>query len=226
MDRKEVLELIERVRKGSQKRKFSQAFDLQIRFRDIDLKKQEQKVDFFVPLPHSRGREPKICAFVDAQLVGQAKKLFENVVLGEEFEGWKDNKKGLKKLAKDYDFFVAQANLMAKLATIFGKTLGTKGKMPNPKAGCVVPGTANLEPLVSKLKKTVHVQTKNELAVKAPVGNENMKDEDVAENILAIYNQLMSSLAPNNIKSVGLKLTMGPIFMLGKETVKEDEKKA
>jgi ribosomal protein L1 len=43
------------------------------------------------------------------------------------------------------------------------------------------------------------------------VGHEKMDDKQVAENLFAVYTQLLSSL-PNgkqNIKNVSLKLTMG-----------------
>ena len=114
--------------------------------------------------------------------------------------------------------------LMANLAGVFGKILGARGKMPNPKAGCVVPGNIqNLEPVVNRLKNTVRLQTKNEASVKAVIGDETMKDEDIAENILAVYNSLIQKLpqASNNIKYAGLKLTMGPLFKIGAETKKK-----
>ena len=70
---------------------------------------------------------------------------------------------------------------MANMAGVFGKILGARGKMPNPKAGCVVPGTANLEPLVARLKNTVRLATKNDPIIRLSIGDEKMKDDDIAD---------------------------------------------
>ena len=111
-------------------------------------------------------------------------------------------------MANSNDFFVAQVEIMAQVAVTFGKVLGARGKMPNPKAGCVVPGSiSNLEPIANKLQNTVKLQTKNETSVKTSIGIESMKDEDLADNVLAVYNTLLSKLPQekNNIKKPSIE---------------------
>ena len=58
---------------------------------------------------------------------------------------------------------------------------------------------------------TVRVQAKTALFAHCPVGSESMKDEEVAENIMIVYNQLTHVLPnhDNNIRNVQVKLTMG-----------------
>jgi len=82
--------------------------------------------------------------------------------------------------------------------------------MPNPKAGCVVPGNMQLKPIKERLQKMIRLQTKNELIVKAMVGKDNMGDEEIASNVMALYSSLLSSLPQekNNIRGVFIKLTM------------------
>src|SRR3990167_5876463 len=141
MNKNQVLLLIKKVRDHSPKRNFPQMFDLLIKLKNLDLKKPEQKVDVFVSLPHSLGKKIKTCAFVDAQLETKAKESFNTVILKSDFAKYKGNVKSIRKLASSHSFFVAQAELMGQIATIFGKTLGSRGLMPNPKAGCVVPSS-------------------------------------------------------------------------------------
>ena len=82
----------------------------------------------------------------------------------EDFEKYLKDRRSAKKLADEYHYFVAQANIMSKVAAAFGKVFGPKKKMPNPKAGQIVPPKANLEPITNNLRKKVRIQNK-----KAPV---------------------------------------------------------
>ena len=46
-----------------------------------------------------------------------------------EFDKYKE-KKELRNLVREHDFFIANAKLMPSVATAFGKALGPAGKMP------------------------------------------------------------------------------------------------
>src|SRR3989338_3299367 len=96
--------------------------------------------------------------------------------------------------------------------------------MPNPKMGGVLETNANLKQLCAGLQKTVYLVTKNEPTVKCRIGNEDSKDEEIAENVMAVYSSVVSKL-PNdveNVKSTMIKLTMGPAFSIG--AVEKDKK--
>ena len=223
MEKTQILNTIKQIREKTPKRKFSQTFDISFQFQNLDLKKQDNKIDLFLELPHSRGKKPKICALVDAELEASAKKLFTTTITKEEFNKYGKDKKLTKKLATSHDLFIAQANIMQLIAKAFGRVFGPKGKMPNPKAGCVVPPTANLEPLAKKLENTIRLVTKGkEAGVKAPAGSESMKDEEIIKNIQTIYDTVIKSLpqGKENIKKVLLKLTMGPSFVIGEKNDK------
>ena len=217
MDKKQVLDIIKLVRENSKKRKFNQSFDLVINLTHIDLKKPEHNVDNFIVLPHGRGRKLKICALVGKQLAEQAE-IFDKVIKEEDFQDYQNNKASIKKLAEDYDFFIAQANLMPKIAGTFGRILGTKGKMPNPKSGCVVSPDANLNLLKPRLENLIRVRMNKEPIIKASFGKESMKDDELIDNFLAIYNSVIHSLPQEdkNVKDVKIKLTMDKPFTIGK----------
>ncbi len=215
MDRKIILDSVKKVREISKKRKFDQTFDISINLKQLDFKNPNGKIDLFLQLINPKSKRPKICALVDKELSTKAK-IFDKVVLKDDFVKYKKDKKELKKLGADYDYFVAQANLMPEVAATFGKVLGQKGKMPNPKAGCVVPPTIDLEPLKERLSNQVRAVTKDQIVIKVPVGSEGMSDEDISNNISTVYNAIISA-APRkeqNIKSVFLKLTMSPSVQL------------
>lgn len=222
MDKTQVTETLKKVKESSQKRNFTQSYDLIINLRDIDLKKPEQSINFFHTLHYSKGKRVKVCALVGPELMSQAKEVCDSAVSVDDFP--KYQKKEAKKLASEYDFFIAQATIMPKVAQTFGKVFGPKGKMPNPKAGCVVPPNANIKPLYQKLQRTVKLQTKNDPIVQTIVGNEKMKDEEVIDNIMTTYDALIHQLpnGKNNIKNILLKLTMGKAFQIGKEEAIEE----
>ncbi|MBI4141942.1 50S ribosomal protein L1 [Candidatus Woesearchaeota archaeon] len=205
--------------KSFPKRKFQQSYDLVINLKDVDLKVPEEQVDAWVSLPHGTGKEKKICALVGGELSEQAKKVCNKVILNDEFKTYAGDKKKIKKLAEEFDFFVAQVNMMQEIAKIFGRFFGPRGKMPNPKAGCVVPPNANLSQLVERLKKTIHAVAKTQASVKCVVGNEGMPDENIADNVVAVYGAVTHSLPSEdkNIKSVLLKLTMSSPVVVGGE---------
>jgi len=214
MEKQHLLHILKELREKRQKRKFTQNIDLIFNLQGLDPKKQEQKLDFYFNLPHQKMKKTKICAIVDRGLLKQAENLFDKVILKEDVDKWKGKKKEQKKLAEEYDYIIAQEDFMTSIAAIFGKVLGSKGKMPNPKAGCVVSGTATLEPLAKKLTTLIRIQTKNDLSVKLAIGQETMNDEDLADNILALYNTVLGKLPQekNNIRNVLIKLTMGSVF--------------
>jgi large subunit ribosomal protein L1 len=226
MDKKQVTEALKRIKETSPKRKFKQSVDLIINLKGIDLKKTEHKVDFFMQLGHPNGKEIKICALIGPELSESAKSSCDESVLLDDFPKYKD-KKSIKKLGNAYDYFIAQATIMPKVAAAFGRVFGPKGKMPNPKAGCVVPPNANLKPLADKLKKTIRLRTINDPVVRCLVGKEDMKDEEVIENIMSIYDQVTHHL-PNgkhNVKDICLKLSMGPVVKVGEKIEEEDKGK-
>jgi large subunit ribosomal protein L1 len=209
MDKNSVLEALEKLKMSSQKREFKQSIDLIIALKDLDFKKPEQQVEMFLSLPYTTGKKTKVCALIGAELSDDAKKVFDMVILQDDFT--KYDKRKARTLAEQYDFFIAQANIMTKVAATFGRYLGVRGKMPNPKAGCVVPPKGvNLSVLYEKLQKTLKVSAKKVPVIQLRVGTEEMPPEHVADNIMFIYDQLIHHLPgeKDNVKAIYLKYTM------------------
>jgi len=217
LDKKKVLECLKEARKNSKKRKFNQTVDLIINFKELDLKKNS--IDSFFALPFDRKKEIKVCAIVGEELSKQAKELCDNVISGEELEKLKNNAKEVKKISKKYDVFLAQANLMGQIATIFGRILGPLGKMPNPKLGGVLMPNMDIKNVVAKFKKNIRIIVNKEAILKLAIGKEDMKDDEIMANVMSVYDNIVHNLpkGEHNVKSVLLKLTMGKVSKIGKK---------
>ena len=217
MNKNEILDTIKKAREGSKKRNFSQSLDVVFNLKDLDLKKPDHKVKTFVSLPKGRGKAMKVCALVGGSLHTDAKENCNLAIIDSDFGNY--DKKAIKKVIEQNDFFIAQADIMPKIAKSFGRFLGVAGKMPNPKAGQIVPPKGSTKTIVEKMQKTVVLVTKNELAVKCSFGMEDMKDEDLVENFMTVHKELINVLPlhEQNIRSVVVKMTMGKPVLVGGE---------
>ena len=193
----------------NEKRKFSQSYDLLIALKDLNLKDPKDQVEFFATVPHQLGKKRTVCALVGPEMIDDASKLADLALEQSQFE--KMPKKDLRKIAAKYDYFLGQANIMPKIAGSFGRVLGPRGKMPNPKAGCIVPPKAPLAPLIERLQKTVKVSAKKSPNVQVLIATQGMSQEQVIDNVKSLYNQTVHNLPKeeNNVKAVYLKVTMG-----------------
>ena len=216
MKKEKVKEALKKIKESSKKRNFKQSIDLVINIKGINLKKPEEHIDTFAVLHYPKGRDTKICAFVGPELIENAKANCDLTLTVDDFSKYEGDKKKIRKLANSYDFFIAQANVMPKIAQTFGKVFGPKQKMPNPKAGCVVPPNANLAPLVDKLKKTVRLRAKTALNIQCIVGNEEQSDVEVIDNIMTVYRSLLHHLphGDTNVRNVMIKLCMSEPVVL------------
>lgn len=210
MDKEQVQKALETLKNEAQKRNFSQTVELLFALRGLDLKKPEQQLDFYMTLPHGTGKKVKICALVGGELVQHASEVCDKTIVERDFDKFAQNLKEVKKLAREYEYFIAQATVMPKVATAFGRVLGPKRKMPNPKAGCVVPPKTNLRPLYEKLQKSVRIYAKEKPHIQCVVGKESMKEEEIVNNVMAVYESVIAHLPNerNNVKHVAMKLTM------------------
>ena len=211
MNDTQIVQAIDAVKSSAKQRKFTERIDLIVNLKDVDLKKPDNHVDFFIALPSAPGKVRKIAALVDSELLDEAKAHADLVIPLERFAEYAKNPGQMKKLAAEYDFFIAQANIMKEIAANFGRILGSRGKMPNPKGGMVVPPKAQLGPIVERLKRTVHVRIKAAPIFQAGVGAMDQDPSEIAKNVSTLYKQLLDSL-PNqetNVRSVYLKSTMG-----------------
>ncbi|MEE8401949.1 MAG: 50S ribosomal protein L1 [Candidatus Hydrothermarchaeaceae archaeon] len=211
-DTKNVKKTLQEARKNSKKRKFTQAFDITINLKELDMKKPENRIDEELVLPEGLGKNIKVGVIAEGELALQSKNVGDIIIKKDELEKLAKNKKDAKKVANEIDFFVAQIDLMPLVGKSLGPILGPRGKMPKP-----IPPNAPIKSIVERLKKTVKIKTKDQPVVKVIAGSEEMDDEKLAINIAAILKLLERKLerGQNNIKSIYIKTTMGKSVKLG-----------
>jgi large subunit ribosomal protein L1 len=194
----EVLQAIKKLQEKSKKRNFLQSFDLIINLKEFDPKKPENKINEILFLPHGRGEDAKIVVFSDT-----IKEIKAEVLGSSDLENLAKNKRNLRKLIKNTDFFLAEPQLMPLIGKFLGQFLAPKGKIPKIISG-------NVEKMIEDFKRAVRIRIKDSPVIQCIVGKENMKDEEIAENIEAVINFLKEKL-PKGSKNIGevlLKLTM------------------
>ena len=212
LDTKTILEAIKKVRERSEEKKFNQSIELIINLRDIDMKKPEAKIQETIELPHAPSKKAKVCVIATGELALKAKKAGAELVIGNaELETLATDKKRQKQLANNYDVFIAEAPLMPLIGKTLGSTLGPRGKMPKP-----VPPTVNIKTQIEKWKKTVTIRLRGQPILQCAIGTEDMKDEEIAENIMTVVRRLEGRLKRGlkNITTICLKTTMGPIVKI------------
>jgi large subunit ribosomal protein L1 len=181
-------------------RKFDQTVDLIVNLQKFDIKKSN--VNIFVNVPH-KVKDKKIAGFLEV------KNDYIETITPDEFKKY-TNKAQLKGLVNNHDFFIAQASLMPSVATNFGRALGPTGKMPSPQLGIILNADEKtLKELKNKINTSIKIKIK-EPSIKIPIGKQSMKDEEIIENIMTVYNTLLKTLPRNkeNIKNIEIKFTM------------------
>ena len=207
LNMKNLLAAVKEVKANANERKFSQSIDLAINLQNIDMKKPEGRIQERIELPHSVGKEMKVCVIATGEMATKAKTAGASLVIEKAaLEALMADKKKQKDIAKDYDLFIAEAPLMPLVGKSLGASLGPRGKMPTP-----VPPNANIEEQIEKNRNVVFVRMRGQPVIQCRIGNESMKDEELAENVQAVVRRIEGKLKRGikNFRSVYLKTSMG-----------------
>jgi large subunit ribosomal protein L1 len=207
LDNKTISDAIKQAKTKSGEKKFNQTVDLILDITEIDMKGPEGKIQEVVELPHDTGKPNRICVIASGEFAVKAKNArADYVVERADLDALNGKKKELRKLADEFDVFISEAPLMPLVGRILGPVLGPRGKMPIP-----VPPTADIAALVNKHRKTVVVRMRNQPIIQVSVGSQQMKDEDLVDNAMAVLRVLDGKLKRGlkNVKYAFIKTSMG-----------------
>ena len=110
-------------------RKFMETVDLQIGLKDYDTQR-DKRFAGTVKMPHIPRPRMKICVLGDAVHCEQAAKLGVDFKSVEDLKKLNKNKKLVKKLARQYDAFLASQVLIPQIPRLLGPGLNKAGKFP------------------------------------------------------------------------------------------------
>lgn len=197
MDYELLKNKIEEAIKTKEKRRFKQSLELIIVLKDVDIKEIKNNISI-ITLPYFNDSKVVVFSEIKRNDINA-----ESISL-KEIETVSQNKRIAKKLARSFDFSLAETKLIPIIGKLLGKFLAPLGKMPIP-----ITDEKKLNENIEKLKRSRRINLKqNQIQIK--IGKEDMKLEELFENAKSAINQIVSNL-PNgekNIKKIYVKLTM------------------
>ncbi len=201
----QLTEVIKKVKSETKQRKFTQAVELIINFKDIDVKKGFA-LNEIVQLPKTSS-PATVCVMATGDMSQKAKAANADAVIGTaELDKFATNKRESRKFINKYDFFLADTKVMPLVGKTLGQFLGPRGKMPTP-----VPFDAPIESFLQRFRSSIKLRTRASLSISCKIGDESMEDTDLAINAHAVISAIEKKL-PNgekNIKKIMIKTSMG-----------------
>jgi len=184
--------------------KFDSSCEIHINL-GIDPTHADQLVRSTITLPNGTGKSPRVIAFVADDKVKEAKDA------GAIKAGLETLIEDISKGFLDFDIAVATPDVMRHLGKI-AKTLGTKGLMPNPKAGTVTP---EIGKTVSEIMKgRMEYRTDKLGQIHNIFGKVSFSEDQLVENLnaflKAVNDAKPAAVKGTFMKSISVTTSMGP----------------
>ncbi|MCD4814700.1 50S ribosomal protein L1 [bacterium] len=206
VDREKIYSLTDAVEvlQSTGKTKFDETVDVSVRL-GVNPKKADQQVRGTMVLPNGTGKTKKICVITKGENI----KIAEEA--GADYAGFEDIIEKIQGGWFDFEVVIATPDVMRDVGKL-GKTLGTKGMMPNPKAGTV---TQNVAQAIKEIKAgRIEYRVNNEGLVNFGVGKMSFGTEKVVANakfaVETILKAKPSGAKGQYMKGVAISTTMGP----------------
>jgi len=193
---------------AEKKRGFVETIELQVALKNYDPNK-DKRFSGTVRLPIAPKKKFTVCIIGDQKHIDEGKKLGVPTLSQDDLKKLKKDKKLVKKLANQYDAFLASATLIRMIPRLLGPGLNKAGKFPS-----VLGANEDILEKIEATKASIKFQLKSKkaLCMGVAVANVSMKQEEILASITLAVNFLVSLLSKNwqQVKRLYIKSTMGP----------------
>lgn len=188
-------------------RKFVESIEMAITLRDVDLKNPVNRIQEEVRLPSGRGKVVRIAMFAGSEMASKARAAGITIIDPTTIEDLGGNRQQARKMAKQYDFFLAEIPHMGTVGRYLGIVLGPRGKMPRP-----VPPTVDPAVIAAGLQSTTIVRSRDKVTFHMAFGSREQGIDELTANAMSIWIRVTSKLerGSGNIRSCYVKTSMGP----------------
>lgn len=183
---------------------FDATIDLAIRL-GIDPRRADQMVRGSVALPHGTGKAMRVAVFAEGA------KAQEGADAGADVVGAAEVTAMIEAGDLNFDAVIATPDQMGKIGR-YGKTLGPRGLMPNPKTGTV---TMDVARAVTEIKAgKIEYRSDRQANVHLVMGKSSFDAKALTDNYGAIIDELMrvrpAAAKGRYLRSIHVATTMGP----------------
>ena len=184
--------------------KFDEGIDVVFNL-NLDTRHADQQLRGAVVLPHGTGKSKTVWVLAEGAKAEEAK------AAGADNVGAEEVLDAISKGELNFDVLIATPDQTAKLGR-YGRVLGPKGLMPNPKTGTV---TMDVAKAVEESKAgKVNYRTDKDGNVHVPMGRASFTDEQLLENYNTIHDLILrvkpSTAKGTYILNIAMSATMGP----------------
>ena len=206
IDTKEVLELV----KKNSTTKFNESIDVSLRINLKQSKGGDLSLRTVINLPNGSGKKNKVAVLCEADKIDAAKKAGADIVGSDDL---------IEKISTgkfDFTKLVCTPAMMGKIGK-YGKVLGPKGLMPNPKLGTVA---TDITKAVKDIKTgLVEIRNDKDGNLSSTIGRKSFSTEKLLENfnyfIENVKKEKPDTIKGEFIKSTFITSTMGISYKVG-----------
>jgi len=206
IETKEVIDLV----KNNSTTKFDESIDVSLRINLKQSKGGDLSLRTVVLLPNGSGKKNILAVLCEADKVEEAKKAGADVVGSDDL---------VEKIATgkfNFTKLICSPAMMGKIGK-YGKVLGPKGLMPNPKLGTV---SNDIVKAVKDIKTgLVEVRNDKDGNLSSTIGRKSFSTEKLLENynyfIESIKKEKPDTIKGEFIKSIFITSTMGISYKIG-----------
>jgi large subunit ribosomal protein L1 len=194
---------------------FDPTVDLAVRL-GIDPRKADQMVRGSVALPHGTGKTARVAVVAEGAKAAEAEEAGADVVGVDEVTGMIE----AGNLA--FDAVIATPDQMGKIGR-YGKVLGPRGLMPNPKTGTV---TMDVGQAVTEIKAgKVDYRADRQANVHVVLGKASFEARQLFENFAAVIEELQrqrpAAAKGRYLRSIHVSTAQGPSIRIDPQRTRE-----